>query len=117
VSPIGTTELLNKHSVANNETAVARQAVQRARARQETRYAGKSFSKNASVTSKHIQDYIPLTDSQKHILAKAATTLQLSPRAIHRIIRLARTIADLEDTDQVSDKHLLESLQYRARLQ
>ncbi|MEI7480035.1 MAG: hypothetical protein WCJ59_00205 [bacterium] len=49
------------------------------------------------------------------MLNQSAEKLGLSPRAYHRIIKLARTIADLDNKDQVETKHILEALQYRPK--
>ncbi len=72
-------------------------------------------SKNSEIKSKDINDAIELVDSAKKNLIEGAHKLGLSPRAYHRIMRLSRTIADLEDEEKVLDKHIFEALQYRQR--
>jgi magnesium chelatase family protein len=71
---------------------------------------------NSELSSKHLDDRIGITDSAKDALTKAAKTLNLSPRSYHRVLRLARTIADLGDSDLVTAHHVLEALQYRPKL-
>ena len=51
----------------------------------------------------------------KEVLNKSAKQLDLSARAYHRIIKLARTIADLETSPEISENHILEALQYRPK--
>jgi len=55
------------------------------------------------------------SDSTRTLLESAAVKLGLSPRAYHRIIKVARTIADLENSENVLDAHILEAPQYRER--
>ena len=52
---------------------------------------------------------------RKNLLNSAATRMDLSPRAYHRIIKLARTIADLAGSENIQDKHLAEALGYREK--
>jgi magnesium chelatase family protein len=65
--------------------------------------------------SKEIQHYVHLDDAASDLIKQAANRLTLSPRIVHRIIKLARTIADLDDSDNVLAKHIAESLQYRSK--
>ena len=64
---------------------------------------------------KEIKTYAPLSDSSSRLLNDSAKRLNLSARAYHRIIKLARTIADLAGADHIKDEHLLEALQYRPK--
>ena len=58
---------------------------------------------------------MPLTQSVRETLEKAASRLSLSPRAFHRVIKVARTIADLDAAPDINESHVLEALQYRQR--
>lgn len=64
---------------------------------------------------KELNIYAPLDDATKKLLNQSAERLQLSARAYHRTIKLARTIADLEGSENISQSHILEALQYRPR--
>ncbi len=68
---------------------------------------------NSQVTPKHLYELIALDTRCKDFLAQAAHTLNLSTRTIHRTIKLARTIADIQDHDDVQVSHLAEALRYR----
>ena len=59
--------------------------------------------------------YAPLENETKKLLNQSAERLQLSARAYHRTIKLARTIADLEGSENITQSHILEALQYRPR--
>jgi magnesium chelatase family protein len=58
---------------------------------------------------------LSITDTARQTLNKSAQMMKLSPRAYHRMIKLARTIADLENSAEISEDHILEALQYRPK--
>jgi len=64
---------------------------------------------------REIKRHAPLADETTELLNASAKRLNLSARAYHRIIKLSRTIADLEGAPQIKDEHLLEALQYRPK--
>ncbi len=98
-----------------DETKAAREHVMRARDIQKTRYHNSSKT-NAMLSARDIEEYIPLAREVAELLTTSAAQLQLSPRGYHRTIKVARTIADLEGSEQVEIPHVLEALQYRAKL-
>lgn len=83
--------------------------------RQQERFAGTQIYANAHMTPKHLEQYVPLDESCKTFLLHATQHLSLSPRVIHRIIKLGRTIADMENKEQVDVACLAEALQYRTK--
>ena len=84
-----------------------------ARRRQQRRFLETDIVANSHMSSKHIQSYIVLDDQSKNFIKQASNSLSLSPRVIHRTLKLARTIADMDDCDEVLTKHIAEALQYR----
>ncbi|MBI2482511.1 MAG: YifB family Mg chelatase-like AAA ATPase [Candidatus Vogelbacteria bacterium] len=94
-----------------------RERVIAARKRQNKRFktANKNITTNSEMTVKELKQFAPLSDSASTLLEDAARRLNLSARAFHRVIKLARTIADLTDTDNINESHLLEALQYRPK--
>ena len=71
---------------------------------------------NSEMGVKDLEKFAPLTDSCRKLLNDSAKRLDLSARAYHRVIKLARTIADLAESKQIGETHLLEALQYRPRV-
>lgn len=68
---------------------------------------------NASLSNKQLERYAPLDQPSKQLLLSAVETLNLSARSYFKIIRLARTIADLNSHDQIDTSDIAEALQYR----
>lgn len=91
--------------------------VEKARKIQEKRYSKLKLKTktNAELSSKDLVKHIKLSDSVKTLLNESAKKLDLSARSYHRIIKLARTIADMEGTEDLSENHILEALQYRPK--
>jgi magnesium chelatase family protein len=90
--------------------------VLRARDIQKRRYEtmGEALQTNAQASGKVLESIAPLEDAARATLDKATETLKLSARGYHRIIRVARTIADLEDAPTViHQQHIAEALSYR----
>jgi magnesium chelatase family protein len=93
---------------------IIRQRVQRSRAVQHKRY-GSTTKLNAEMTNHDIKTLGKLKPEAQAILNQAAGTLQLSARSYMRIIKIARTIADLEQSANILIPHITEALQYRAQ--
>jgi magnesium chelatase family protein len=77
------------------------------------RLHGSDIFTNAEMGNSLMKKYVTLTEEDKVFFQQAATQLQLSARGYTRVLKVARTIADLEGAEQIGQKHLAEALQYR----
>jgi magnesium chelatase family protein len=105
---------LGRRSEEGSETSAARESVLAARSMQQKRF-GKEGRTNSELSPRELDELVPLAPQVRATLEKAGERLQLSPRAFHRVIKVARTIADLEKSEAVEEVHVLEALQYRQR--
>jgi magnesium chelatase family protein len=91
-----------------------RERVLGARRIQEDRFKGRKIFSNCHMPPRLIKKYCALDNSGTALLENAVDKFGLSPRAYHRILKVARTIADLDNADQIHEPHLAEAIQYRS---
>jgi len=98
-------------------SAAVRERVEQARTVQRERFAGTSVVANAEMTPADVRRYCqePLDEGARSLLRLATGQLSLSARAFHRVLKLARTIADLAACETISSGHVAEAVQYRHR--
>jgi magnesium chelatase family protein len=94
-----------------------RMRVEAARGLQRQRFKGTKVACNSEMTPAGIREFCHLEDTAQNLLKTAMKQLYLSARAFHRILKLSRTIADLEGADIIRSNHLAEAIQYRPRSQ
>jgi magnesium chelatase family protein len=92
-----------------------RERVEAAREIQNNRFKDSRYKCNAHMSAAEVRRYCELDDSAQGLLKAAMKQLYLSARAFHRILKLARTIADLDQSDNIKAYHLAEAIQYRHR--
>lgn len=110
-------EKLSQHEETDTtETDRVRARIAQARETQSARFARESgVSTNADMGPKEIASFAALSPKAEETLVEAARRMKLSARGYHRTIKLARTIADLAQSETIEPAHMLEALQYRAR--
>lgn len=94
-------------------SAEMRQRVTEARLRQKKRYHGTGYSFNADLEPGDVEKYCVLGNSEKKLLENLFHSMDFSARTYHRILKVARTIADLEDGGEIRETHLMQAACYR----
>jgi magnesium chelatase family protein len=94
-----------------------RARVEQARARQRQRFTGTNLQSNGDMGPAEVRQYCVVDDAGKSLMRSAMQQMQMSARAYHRILKLARTIADLAGSGKIETPHLAEAIQYRPRKQ
>lgn len=113
VDSIDHEKLLSESPIAERENSnAARVKVEKVIAKQQVRFKN-TTSKNGSMSNREIKQYAKLSPTAKELLDTAARKLDLSARVYMKTIKLARTIADLDDSDNIELLHISEALQYR----
>jgi magnesium chelatase family protein len=97
-------------------SAEVRARVARARQIQRERFKGTRLITNADMTAVEVREFCQVESSAQSLLRMAMKQMSLSARAFHRILKLARTIADLEGAAVIQAQHVAEALQYRPRV-
>jgi len=105
-------DLTGEASGENSETIKGR--VNRARELQRLRFNGKRIYCNAQMTPRYLKKYCQIGEDSKALLEQAIDKLGLSARAYTRILKIARTIADLESVEEITAQHIAEAIQYRS---
>ncbi len=96
------------------DSASIRQRVIKARERQHARLACEGFFSNAAMTPRLIRRYCRIDSESETMLERAMVRLGLSARAYDRILKVSRTIADLEDSEEIQSDHVAEAVHYRS---
>ncbi|MBR4561711.1 MAG: YifB family Mg chelatase-like AAA ATPase [Bacteroidales bacterium] len=113
VVPVAYRDLADKHR--GESSAAVRERVIKARKIQEERYAAyPTIHANAQMTSQLIQQYCDLDEACRDMLKNAMNRLGLSARAYDRILKVSRTIADLDGSENIQPGHLAEAINYRS---
>ena len=101
-------------SAVAQSSAEMRAMVEGARAMQKIRFEGQKLSTNAQMTKSQIQEFCKLTSEGERLMRQAYDVYQLTARSYFKILKVARTIADLEGENCVREEHLREAISYRA---
>ncbi len=102
-----------KNRAPAESSAEIKKRVNKARARQQERFAGTDIASNAGMTTKALNTYCALTSECEELMHQAFDRMGLTARSYDRILRVARTIADLEGAEDIGAEHIAEAIQYR----
>ncbi len=113
VSKMSHDKLSDERKGESSETVRAR--IAKARAVQESRFQehSRGIATNNEMRAEDVEKYITLTPKLRVLFNSSAERLKLSPRAYHKVLKVARTIADLEGSSELGEQHLMEALSYR----
>lgn len=115
VNRVASSDLMSVEQSLERSSSI-RERVILARQRQARRFENNNFSLNSDIDSRLIRKYCCLAPEVEEILQVASNRLDLSARAYFKIIKVARTIADLADSQDISAEHILEATKYRNRI-
>lgn len=101
-------------SVVGESSNAIRGRVNKARKIQQERFSATDISSNSRMSSSQTREFCKMTESASSLLKAAFEKLDLSARAYDKILRVARTIADLDEVKIISNKHISEAIQYRS---
>jgi len=118
VQPVDTGEFSDnqKNSELLESSETIRKRVILARKRQEERFEKDSIQSNAQMKNNHIKKYCKLAKEVEQLLRQASMKFQLSARSYMKMIKVARTIADLDGAPEITVSHMAEALQYRPKI-
>ena len=102
-----------KNRAPSESSAEIKKRVNKARARQQERFAGTDIASNADMNTKALNTYCALTPECEELMRQAFDRMGLTARSYDRILRVARTIADLEGAEDIGAEHIAVAIQYR----
>ena len=112
VAPVEFSDLSSKEK--EESSAAVRERVQSARDIQTERFRGTGITCNARITSDILREVCPMTDKAEAMLRQVFDRLGLSARAYDRILKVARTCADMEASEMLTEKHIAQAVQFRS---
>lgn len=107
-------EKFSKEERAEDSKTI-RERIRNTRKIQRERFSKTKIKSNSEISNKYIKEFCPMENEAERLMAQAVNQMKLSGRVYHRILKVARTIADLENSPKIKADHIAESLQYRPK--
>ena len=101
---------------APEPSARIRDRVEKVRGLQQARFSGTGIRFNSEIPASRLPELCPIDAETDTLLSRAFSVLHLSARAYHRILRVSRTIADLDESERIRKRHVEEAIDYRPRI-
>ena len=117
VPSVETQKLVNEEGTGKEKSAAIQKRVQKARNIQLKRFKDSRLKSNSEMTTRDVKKFCQIDEASKVMMISAAATMNLSARSYFKVIKIARTIADLEESKKITKIHIAEALQYRPKIQ
>jgi len=107
--------LVGESKEKSDSSKVIQSRVQKARDIQTKRFKNSKLKSNSEMSTRNVKNYCSLSPECRTMMISAASTMNLTARSYFKVIKIARTIADLDGIKEISQNHLAEALQYRPK--
>jgi len=115
VPSVETQKLVGESKEKSDSSKVIQKRVQKARDIQTKRFKGSKLKNNSEMSTRNVKEYCPLSSECRTMMISATASMNLTARSYFKVIKIARTIADLDGIKEISQNHLAEALQYRPK--
>lgn len=109
--------ITNNEKLKSESSKIIQERVQKAREIQIERFKGTNIKSNSEMATRDVKSFCEFSEECKIMLTSAISTMNLSARSYFKVIKVARTIADLSEDKNISVNHIAEALQYRPKIQ
>ena len=117
VPAVRVSKIVSDDDETSESSSKIRRRVVLARKIQEMRFKNRKIITNSEMTNRDIKEFSTIEDEARKVLKQALLRLSLSARGYHKVIKIAQTIADLQNSNSIQREHVLEALQYRPKLE